>query len=211
MPVIQSLSFTRRQVQDFGKLFRTTRKFLGKSQLDVARKAFGYERSHSKISRIERGMNNKVDAFAVDRIARALSLPVDMLTAIDPRFSDRLAVIKTATNHGFWTHRAYAVIDRKTRAQSSRRPAVKDSKPSVKATAAALAPAPSPAKARPSFIREGTLDAADKAHAGRPSQPTRSAQPVGKPAAPTNGQAAEVFTVARKLFVKPGASARARG
>lgn len=210
MPVIQSLSFTRRQVQAFAKLFRSTRKFLGKTQLDVARKAFGYERSHSKISRIERGINNKVDAFAVDRIARALRLPMDTLTAIDPRFSDRLAVIKTATNHGFWTHPAYAVVERPARAQSKRRLGAQSTK-----AAGSAAPSPAPAKARVAFTRDGSAAEAVKAIPGRPSQPTGSAQPVAQP---VHGKAPMVaskpepaFVVSRQLFVKPAGAIRARG
>lgn len=213
MPVIQSLSFTRRQVQAFGKLFRSTRKFLGKTQLDVARKAFGYDRSHSKISRIERGINNKVDAFAVDRIARALNLPIDVITAIDPRFSDRLAVIKTATNHGFWTHRAYAVVERKVRAQPKRKSAPQAGKPAGAARGAA--PVTAPALPRTSFTRDGGALAGSQPVAGRPSQAAGAVRAVGQSAAkqqvPTSQAAEPAFVVSRQLFVKPGRSARARG
>lgn len=104
MPIAKTLLFTRRQRSEFGKLFREARVASGLTQLDVARKAFDYNRSHCKVSRVERSVMPNVDAYAIERIANALGIPRIALEAIDPKFSGRAAIAKVANAQGFWTH-----------------------------------------------------------------------------------------------------------
>lgn len=102
MAVTDNLRFNRRQLKKFAKLFRTARKQAGLSQLKVAQRAFGYEVSHCKVSRVERAVMPKVDAHCLEAMATVLAVPREELLSIDPRFKDRAVVVREATRRGFW-------------------------------------------------------------------------------------------------------------
>ena len=106
MSVARSLQFTHAQLEQFARLFKTAREAAGLTQLEVARRAFRYEVSHCKVSRVERCAMPLVDAYALDLMAQTLDIPRSMLEAIDPFFTAKLRVIREATRSGLWRHRA---------------------------------------------------------------------------------------------------------
>lgn len=109
MSVTKNLNFKKRQLAEFARVFRAARLASGKSQLQVAREAFGYEISHCKVSRVERAVMAKVDAHCLEAMAAVLSIPTATLKAIDPQFKDRAVVVREATRRGFWSPRARVV------------------------------------------------------------------------------------------------------
>ena len=106
MAITNSLNFTRRQLKAFARTFKAARLYLGMTQLEVAQAAFNYKKSHCKVSRVERCAMPKVDAFAIERMAKVLGVPKVALTTIDPKFAARVTVAKAASNKGFWEHTA---------------------------------------------------------------------------------------------------------
>ncbi len=102
MAITSNLNFNRRQLKAFAKLFRQARVRAGLTQLQVATKAFGYEVSHCKVSRVERAVMPKVDAHALESMASVLAVPPKALTKIDPLFKDRAVIAREATRRGFW-------------------------------------------------------------------------------------------------------------
>ena len=102
MAITKNLNFTKTQLAKFGALFKAARLTAGKSQMAVARAAFGYEVSHCKVSRIERAAMLKVDAHCLERVAVALMVPKSKLLSIDKKFADRAVVAREATRRGFW-------------------------------------------------------------------------------------------------------------
>lgn len=102
MAIVKSLGFTRRQLRSFARVIRSARQASGLTQLEVANAAFEYHRSHCKVSRIERGAMPRVDAHCIERVAAVLNVPRRTLRSIDPRFDQRAAVFRQATEQGFW-------------------------------------------------------------------------------------------------------------
>lgn len=109
MSITVKLSYNRRQIKAFARVFRQSRSDLGLSQKKVALAAFGYTLSHSKVGRIENAKMKRVDAFAIDRMAKALQVPKIVIQAIDDKFDERLAVTRFAGLKGFWDHPAVHV------------------------------------------------------------------------------------------------------
>ena len=109
MAVSKNINFTRTQLKKFARLFRAARLRANLSQLEVAQKAFGYEVSHCKVSRVERVAMPKVDAHALEAMAQVLNVPAAALKAIDPQFKDRAIVIREATRRGFWHPRERSI------------------------------------------------------------------------------------------------------
>jgi transcriptional regulator with XRE-family HTH domain len=103
---MDTLRFTRRQRRAFAHIFRAARAAQGLTQLEVARAAFGYRRSHCKVSRVERAVMAKVDAVCVSRLAQALRVPRTRLEQVDETFGAKLRVAKLATKEGLWPYRA---------------------------------------------------------------------------------------------------------
>lgn len=103
MAYTDKLLFSSSQLQKFAELFLVARLAEGLTQLQVARRAFRYRKSHCKVSRIERCAMPKVDAHCLQLVARVLGVPMGELERIDPQFRDRLVVARTATKRGFWT------------------------------------------------------------------------------------------------------------
>ncbi len=106
MSVTKNLNFTKRQLRQFAHVFKSARVAAGLTQLSVAHAAFDYEISHCKVSRVERAKMRLVDAHCLERMAYSLSVPREVLLAIDPRFNERAAVIRAATNRHFWAQTA---------------------------------------------------------------------------------------------------------
>lgn len=102
MAITQKLNFTKKQLKAFANLFKQARLDAGLTQLQVAQRAFGYQVSHCKVSRIERMCMTKVDAHCLEAMAKVLSVSPTALTAIDPSFKDRAVVVREATRRGFW-------------------------------------------------------------------------------------------------------------
>lgn len=102
MAVTDNLQFNRRQLKKFAALFYRARKQASLTQLQVAQRAFGYEVSHCKVSRVERAVMRKVDAHCLEAMATVLGVPREALLDIDPRFKDRAVVVREATRRGFW-------------------------------------------------------------------------------------------------------------
>lgn len=102
MAITKNLNFTKTQLVKFGALFKAARLAAGKSQMAVARAAFGYTVSHCKVSRVERAVMLKVDAHCLERIAVALTVSKSQLLSIDKKFSDRAVIAREATRRGFW-------------------------------------------------------------------------------------------------------------
>ena len=102
MAIVQKLIFTKPQLKKFARVFRQARLAARLTQLQVAQAAFDYEVSHCKVSRIERAVMPKVDAHCLERMASVLGVPRKTLTAIDPKFNARAAVVRAATRKGFW-------------------------------------------------------------------------------------------------------------
>lgn len=102
MAISKNLNFKKSQLKKFGKLLRAARLRAGLSQLDVARKAFGYEISHCKVSRVERAAMAKADAHCIEAMAHVVGVSRRDLLAVDPRFKDRAVVVREATRRGFW-------------------------------------------------------------------------------------------------------------
>ena len=106
MAITNELEFTPKQLVQFARLFKATRLKLGLSQLDVARMAFDYAVSHCKVSRVERCVMPRVDAYAVSRLAAALGLELEQIEEIDPKFKSRWEVTQLASEKGFWRYAA---------------------------------------------------------------------------------------------------------
>lgn len=105
----QTFRFTRNERVAFGRLLSKRRKELGLSQLEVARRAFQYQISHCKVSRVERAVMRMVDPFAIQRIAEVLGIEMKALKNVDPQFEERLALAETANQFGFWNMKAKAI------------------------------------------------------------------------------------------------------
>jgi transcriptional regulator with XRE-family HTH domain len=106
MAFTDKLPFSNAQLEAFAQLFLSARLAADLTQMQVARRAFRYRKSHCKVSRIERGYMPKVDAHCLQLVAKVLDVPMSELLRIDPKFKDRVAVARAATRHGFWTPRA---------------------------------------------------------------------------------------------------------
>lgn len=106
MAFTDKLQFTPAQLREFAQVFQIARLAAGKTQLEVARQAFRYKKSHCKVSRVERCAMPKVDAHCLQLMARVLNVPMPVLEAIDPQFKDRIAVARMATRRGFWDREA---------------------------------------------------------------------------------------------------------
>lgn len=102
MAITQKLNFTKKQLKAYARLFKTARINAGLTQLQVAQRAFGYQVSHCKVSRIERVAMPKVDAHCLEAMAKVLGVPAAQLQAVDPAFKDRAVVVREATRRGFW-------------------------------------------------------------------------------------------------------------
>lgn len=102
MSVTNNLNYRAPQLRAFARLFKEARMSQALSQLDVARAAFDYDKSHCKVSRVERARMRLVDAHCLERMATALQVPREALRAIDPDFDNRVKVIRAATVKGFW-------------------------------------------------------------------------------------------------------------
>lgn len=102
MAITLKLNFKKKHLRSFGALLRAARLRSGRSQLDVAREAFGYKVSHCKVSRVERAAMGKVDAHCIERLAVVLGVSKAALLAIDDKFNDRAVVAREATRRGFW-------------------------------------------------------------------------------------------------------------
>lgn len=111
MAITQKLNFTKSQLKQFGRLFKAARIKAKMTQLEVATKAFGYTISHCKVSRVERAAMPKVDAHALEAMAKVLHMPLAELLKIDPRFRDRAVVVREATRRGFW-HKDHRIVHR---------------------------------------------------------------------------------------------------
>lgn len=109
MAITKNLDFRKRQLRQFARVFRTARIAAGKTQLQVAQEAFGYDISHCKVSRVERAAMAKVDAHCLEAMASVLDIPTKTLSAIDPKFKDRAVVVREATRRGFWSPSARQV------------------------------------------------------------------------------------------------------
>ena len=109
MAITKNLNFTQRQLKAFAKVFRAARVNARMTQLQVATKAFGYEVSHCKVSRVERAVMSKVDAHCLESLASVLAVPAGVLHKIDPMFKDRAVVVREATRRGFWSPSARRV------------------------------------------------------------------------------------------------------
>lgn len=110
MAITNKLNFTQRQLKAFAKLFRQARVRAGLTQLQVAQKAFGYEISHCKVSRVERAVMTKVDAHCLESMASVLDVPATQLLKVDPHFKDRAVIVREATRRGFWNPVARRVV-----------------------------------------------------------------------------------------------------
>lgn len=106
MSIALSLKFSATQLSQFAGVFKSAREAAGLTQMEVARKAFRYQVSHCKVSRVERCAMPHVDAHALELMAKVLHVPRSVLEAIDPFFSAKLRVIREATRSGLWRHRA---------------------------------------------------------------------------------------------------------
>ncbi len=106
MAFTDKLPFTPAQLQAFADLFLNARLAQDLTQLQVARRAFRYRKSHCKVSRIERCAMPKVDAHCLQLVARVLGVPMQQLQAIDPKFKSRVTIARLATRLGFWDRRA---------------------------------------------------------------------------------------------------------
>lgn len=106
MAITEKLKFNKAQLARFAKLFKAARIKRGLTQLEVATAAFGYTKSHCKISRIERAAMAKVDAHCLERVAAVLGVPRRALSAVDVAFKDRAVVAREATRRGFWSKTA---------------------------------------------------------------------------------------------------------
>lgn len=104
MAISNKLNFTRAQLRAFARTFRAARIQIGLTQLQVARGAFEYRVSHSKVSRIERCDMRKVDAHCLELLAGVVGVSRRTLMAIDPKFNSKAAVARLATEHGFWAY-----------------------------------------------------------------------------------------------------------
>ena len=102
MSITNNLNFTAKQLKRFAVLFKQARATAKRSQISVATEAFGYTKSHCKVSRVERGVMRRVDAHCLERMAVVLGVPSALLTAIDPRFNARAVIARAATRRGFW-------------------------------------------------------------------------------------------------------------
>lgn len=102
MAFTDKLHFTPAQLRDFAQVFQIARLAAGMTQMQVARQAFRYKKSHCKVSRVERCAMPKVDAHCLQLMARVLKVPMSVLEGIDPQFKHRVAVARAATRHGFW-------------------------------------------------------------------------------------------------------------
>lgn len=109
MAISKNINFTKPQLKAFAKTFKAARLQAGLTQLQVAQRAFDYQVSHCKVSRIERAVMTKVDAHCLEAMARVLNVPASKLCAIDPMFKDRAVVIREATRRGFWNPKARKV------------------------------------------------------------------------------------------------------
>lgn len=109
MAITKNLNFNKRQLRQFARVFRRARLAAGKTQLQVATEAFGYDISHCKVSRVERAVMTKVDAHCLEAMAKVLNVPAGALLEIDPRFKDRAVVVREATRRGFWSRSATRV------------------------------------------------------------------------------------------------------
>lgn len=113
MAITKNLNFTRRQLKSFALIMKSARHAAGLTQLEVANRAFGYEISHCKVSRVERAVMSKVDAHCLEAMATVLSVPAKTLELVDPRFKDRAVVVREATRRGFWSQSARVVNPRR--------------------------------------------------------------------------------------------------
>lgn len=102
MAVTDKLNFKKTQLKKFARMLRAARLKAGLTQLQVAQKAFGYEVSHCKVSRVERVAMPKVDAHCIEAMAHVLDVPGSELMEVDPRFKDRAVIVREATRRGFW-------------------------------------------------------------------------------------------------------------
>ncbi len=109
MAITNKLNFTQKQLKAFAKLFRNARVQAGLTQLQVANKAFGYEISHCKVSRVERAVMPKVDAHCLESMASVLNVPANALLKVDPNFKNRAVIAREATRRGFWNPTARRV------------------------------------------------------------------------------------------------------
>ena len=109
MSITNNLNFTKRQLKAFARIFRAARLTAGKTQMQVANEAFGYEISHCKVSRVERAAMLKVDAHCLEAMATVLAIPSATLHGVDPHFRDRAVVVREATRRGFWCAGARSV------------------------------------------------------------------------------------------------------
>jgi hypothetical protein len=109
MAITNNLNFTKRQLKAFARIFRAARLVAGKSQMQVAHEAFGYDISHCKVSRVERAVMTKVDAHCLEAMATVLAIPASTLRGVDPQFNDRAIVVREATRRGFWSPAARVV------------------------------------------------------------------------------------------------------
>lgn len=109
MSITNNLNFKQRQLKAFARIFKAARIRAGLTQLEVAQKAFGYDISHCKVSRVERAVMRKVDAHCLEAMATVLDVPGVVLTTVDPYFRDRAVVVREATRRGFWNPAARVV------------------------------------------------------------------------------------------------------
>lgn len=109
MAISRNINFKKTQLRAFARVLRKARLEKGLSQLEVARRAFGYEISHCKVSRVERCAMPKVDAHAVEAMAKVLDVPRTTLLEIDPDFKARAVVVREATRRGFWARNSTQV------------------------------------------------------------------------------------------------------
>lgn len=109
MAISNKINFNKTQLKRFARVFRQARLSAGLSQLEVAQRAFGYQISHCKVSRVERCAMAKVDAHCLESMAAVLNVPATKLLEIDPKFKDRAVVVREATRRGFWHPRERSV------------------------------------------------------------------------------------------------------